>query len=592
MEINVAPNPSIPLTNNSGQTNNPWFTVSNQFIPRNLHDVIRWARYITLHSPTTSEVVRKFATYPITDFSFNTKSEEVKTKYKKLVKSLRLKEVLQDVGFEYYTIANVFISIYFPIQRQLKCTSCGTEYSAKKAEWVSFKQYKYMGACPHCGHTGELERKDSKSFNMDDMNLIKWNPEHISVNHNPITGEFEYYYRIPNVVKQKVQKGDKLFVNTLPWGFIEAIRNNQDFKFDYSNIFHLRNMATGGVVEGLPVPSLLSLFNIIFYQATLRKANEAIATEFLSPMRVVFPSASNNTDPVVAMSLRNFVGNMENAIKKHKADPNHVLVAPVPVGYSPIGGEGRNLLVSQEIQQAEETILLALGVSRELLSGTTNWTSSSIGLRMMENQLFSYTSRIQDLITWVIQRASAYLGIEYVETSLLPFKLLDDEVVKQLLVNTTTAGFTSQTTLFEELGVDYSTELKNKKEEAVLKARLDMETKYEVDQATFLAAKDLGNVSSGNDDYKTILEKAQSIAEQLYSADEGTKRTFLNRLKLSDYTQYLLVSKLLEEAASSEQHQQENENGVAQVANDQAQQGNLNTDQSQDQPQAQSNQGQ
>ena len=577
MDINVSPNPGFPLTNNSGQTNNPWFTVSNQFIPRNLHDVIRWARYITLHSPTTSEVVRKFATYPITDFVYKTKSEEIKAKYKDIAKNLRLKEVLQDVGFEYFTIANVFVSIYFPLHRTLRCVSCKTDYAAKKAEWVSFKQYKYIGQCPHCGHSGELERIDSKSMSLKDMNIIKWNPEHITVNHNPITGEFEYYYKIPNVVKQKVLKGDKLFVNTLPWGFIEAIQHNQDFKFDSSNIFHLRNMATGGVVEGLPIPPLLSLFNIIFYQATLRKANEAIATEFLSPLRVIYPSATNNTDPVVAMSLRSFVGNMQDAIKKHKADPNHVLVAPVPVGYAPIGGEGRNLLVSQEIQQAEETILMALGVSRELLSGTTNWTSSSVGLRMMENQLFSYTSRIQDLITWITQRVSAYLGVDYIETTLAPFKLLDDDVTKQLLLNSTTGGLTSQTTFFEELGLDYSKELNNRKEEAVLKARVDLETKYETDQATFLAAKDLGEMSSENDDYKTILEKAQSIAEQLYSTDEGTKRTFLNRLKLTDYTQYLLVSKLLEEAAESQQHQQENQQGVQQVANDQEQQGNLDT---------------
>jgi hypothetical protein len=80
----------------------------------------------------------------------------------------------------------------------------------------------------------------------------------------------------------------------------------------------------------------------------------------------VFPQPQTaNSDPVVAMSLRNFVDNMELAIKKHKSDKGYFLIAPGPVGYQPVGGEGKNLLVSAEIQQAEDQILLALGVSRE-----------------------------------------------------------------------------------------------------------------------------------------------------------------------------------------------------------------------------------
>lgn len=585
-------NPShlIPGLGNSGQTTNPWFTVANQFVPRNLHDVIRWARYITLQSPTTSEVIRKLSTYPITDFDIKTNKETLKEKYKDLYKSFKLKEFLQNVGFEFFTVGNSFISIYFPIHRSLTCPSCKTVHSAKSAHFLSFKQYQFTGECPVCSYKGSFIRKDTKSLEVEDMNVIRWSPEHMVVDHNPITGESEYYYRIPNTVKRKIQEGNKLFVNSVPWGFIEAVRYNQDFKFDKANIFHLKNVSTGGSVEGISVPPLLSLFSLVFYQATLRKANEAIATEYLNPLRVIFPQAQTaNSDPATSMNLRNFSKNMEDALKKHKQDKNHILVAPVPVGYSPIGGEGRNLLVSQEIQQAEDSILLSLGVSRELLSGTTNWTSSAVGLRMMENLLLGYVSRLQDLIDWITSKVTSYLSLELVEATMIPFKLYDDDMLKQLMVNLNGTTKISDTTLLSELGLDFSRELDLMKNEQVDKAKVEVELQYETEQAQILAAQGKGAEMSNNEEAKSILQKSQELAEQLYNADEGSRRSLLAQLKTQDYTQWLLVSKLLEEAKNSQDHQAMIQEGAQQIARDQAGKGNLGS--GQDNQQTQQNQG-
>lgn len=553
MTINVTP--SLPFTGGAAQTPNPWFTIANQFVPRNLHDVIKWARYITIQSPTTSEVIRKLATYPITDFNIDTTRESVKDKYKDIFKNIRFKEVLQNVGFEYFTLGNSLISIYFPIVRNLVCPTCGISHNAKNAPHIKFKQYEFQGTCNKCGYTGIWKRVDSKSTNYEDINIIRWNPEHIQVNHNPITGEYEYYYNIPNIIKQKIQKGDSLFINSIPWGFIDAVRHNQSFKFDRGNLFHLMNVTTGGTVDGVAVPPLLSLFSLVFYQATLRKANEAIAQDYLNPLRVVFPQAqSANTDPVLNMSLRYFVSNMEDAFRKHKLDKNHVVIAPTPVGYSPIGGEGKNLLVSQEIQQAEDSILLALGVSRELLSGTTNWTSSSVGLRMMENLLLSYIGRLQELIDWIIKKITSYLSLDTVQVTLEPFKLIDDDLLKQLLLQINQAGKISDSTFLEKLGLDFTDEREKMKEEAASLSKYEVETQFEVEQARVIAAKGAGKDMKDDTDMQNILSKAQSLAEQLYQADDGTRRSFLNQLKIEDYTQYLLVSKILDETHQSEEH--------------------------------------
>src|ERR1700739_3216523 len=123
--------PGMPMNGNYAPTSSPFFTVANQFLPRNLNDVIRWSRYITMQSPVTTEVLRKFATYPITDFIIDSDSDNVKKTYESLFHKLNLKTVLHDVGFEYYSIGNVFVSLYTPIHRELVCPSigCGARYT-------------------------------------------------------------------------------------------------------------------------------------------------------------------------------------------------------------------------------------------------------------------------------------------------------------------------------------------------------------------------------------------------------------------------------------------------------------------------------
>lgn len=529
-------------------TPNPFFTVANQFIPRNLHDVIRWARYITVQSPVTTEVVRKLATYPITDFTIDTQDEKVLSSYHSIFKQTKLKSALHDIGFEYYTIGNVFLSIYFPIHRTLKCQNCGMEFNAKNAAFTTFKNYQFQGQCPKCEVDGVFIRKDTKSVDIKDVNLIKWDPTNITVNHNPITNEYEYYYSIPGEIKRKIKAGDKLFINSIPWGFVEAVQHNQDFKFDKDNVFHLRNLSAGPLINGIAIPPLISLFGLVFYQQTLRRGNEAIAQGYMTPIRAIFPQAqTGNSDPVISISMRNFASRMKQAFMDHKRDPNHIVIAPVPIGYQAISGEGKALLISQEIEQAEESILLSLGVSRELLSGQTNWTSSTVGLRLLRNTLEVYTSQIEDFIGWFVTRLSKYLTIPTQKVTLVPFKLTDDDELRQVMMNLTQLGKMSISSLLESFGLSYKDELDKMKNDTIAAAKSQVETKMEVDKAQFLAAKSDGPQPESSSDYAASLEKAQELASQLNGADIGTRRSILGQLRVGEYPMYLMVSKLMEE---------------------------------------------
>lgn len=539
---------------NLAQTKNPFFSIGNQFLPRNLNDVIRWVRFITLHSPVTTEVMRKLATYPITKFVYDAKDPAIKAKYEEIVKSYRLKTTLHDVGFQYFTIGNVFLSIYYPFVRTYSCPvkGCESVYGAEQSNFLLFKDFKMIGTCPKCGSKNSFIMREHKSTKIKDMNLIIWDPMNISVNHNPISGKSKYYYQIPNEIKRKILMGDKLTIDSTPWEFVEAVQNKKDFEFADDYIFHLKNVDMGMAINGIAIPPLVSHFNLVFYQTTLRRANESIATDFMAPMRAIFPQPQTaNSDPVVSMSMRNFVSKIEEAMVKHKRDNNHVLISPVPLGYQAISGEGKTLLVSQEITQAEESLLLSMGVSRELLSGTTNWTSSTVGLRMLKNTLESYVGQIEELLDWIFTKTSAYIGIENTKVKLTPFQLTDDEALKGILMALVNSGNVSMSTLYEALGRNWEDEMQRIQEDAKRKARHDVRTQFEVEQSQFLEGLEINKQTERDDSYMETLKACQDIANQLIGTDPNTLRVIMGALKVKDYAKFLLVSKLIEEAQTN-----------------------------------------
>ena len=527
----------------------PFYTLGNQFLPRNLHDVIKWIRFITAQSPVTTEVLRKLATFPITSFTYSSDDPATRKKYEEVVKSVSLRTQLHNIGFQYFTIGNVFLSLHMPMQRSLKCPSCSSVYYAHTAEFIEFKRYEFVGKCPKCDSQQKFIRIDSKSMNIDEMNIIVWDPTNITVNHNPISGKSKYYYEIPNEIRRQVELGNMLYLESLPWEMIEAIRHKKNFEFAPGMIYHMKNVDTGFAANGICVPPLVSHFSLVYYQATLRKANESVAADYMAPLRVVFPQAqTGNSDPVVTMSLRNFASRMEEAFISHRRDSNHVLIAPVPIGYQAISGEGKTLLVSQEIREAEESLLLSMGVSRELISGTTNWTSSTVGLRMLKNTLDSYVEQVKEFLEWIGSRVEDHLGISPCEIGLTPFQLTDDEAVKNIFLNLLQTGGVSLTTMYEAMGRSYDEEqeriLQDKKSAAVFEIR----ARVEIEQAKFLEAQRLSRTDEKMSDYKEVLQKATEVVQQLQAMDPNSAMMAMNILKSQDLPLYVMVDHLMQEA--------------------------------------------
>lgn len=527
---------------------NPSYDVSTQFIPRNFHDLLKQTRFILIKSPTVTEVLRKMATYPMTEVSYTTNNESLRKKYNEITDSVRVIEKLSDAGFDYSAHGNAFLSIYYPFERMLECRECENLINArtslgKEVKWTKFG---FHGTCPSCHTTGVFKVKDTRSRDISRINIIKWKLDHIAVNENPISGESEYYYTIPGDVKRKVILGDPHFICTMPMGFIDAIRLNKDFMFAKDEVYHLKGLSMGDLIPGFGVPPLLSMYSTVFYMQCLRKANESIALEHMNPMRMIYPQqGSANADPIASMSMGNFTAAMKTNLQKFKQDPNHILLSPIPIGVGYMGGQGKSLLVTNELQFAEEQLLMGQGVSRELLSGTTNWTSSTVGLRLLENNMNQYVRKLRNTLDWIYSKIANFLDIEKLDVDLVPFELTDNDNLKQMYLSMLDNNLIDETTVLEIFGMDPDKIKSRLREQAVHKAEEAVRTAEAVKRATFQANQ---SDDDGEDDngYKEHRAEVVKLAQKLSQATPEEQQKMAIQLKHDNPAMFAEVVSLIQ----------------------------------------------
>lgn len=529
---------------------NPAYDVSSQFLPRSFADLLKWTRFIIVKSPTTTEVLRKLATYPITDITISTPKESLKEKYEDIFESVKIIEKMSDGGFDYHAFGNTFTSMYFPMDRYLTCKSCSASYESRKAldkKFAVWKNWGFEGECPSCAHKGPFKREDIKSKDIDRINIIKWKPDDIALNNNPITGDTDFYYKIPADVRRKIMVGDPHFICTVPWEMVESVRSQRDFKFSKGSIHHMKSLSMGDFIEGYGVPPLLSHYSTVFYMQCLKKANEAIALEHMNPLRILYPQQGTGSgDPLSMMSMGNFTGQVKKNLQQFKQDPNHVLISPVPIGVGNMGGQGKSLLVTQELQLAEEQLLMSMGVSRELLSGTTNWTSSTVGLRLLENNMNQYVRKLKHYLRWIVKQITSYLGMEEVDVDFVPFELTDNEAMKQTLLAMQQSGLISDNTLLEAMGLDPDEEAKKMIDSQVKKAEDSIKLRNMVKKAEFLANRD--DLVDGEDDdgYQDYQKRVMQVAEAVLNEPDERKRTkIMMDLHASDEGMFTHVTQIL-----------------------------------------------
>ena len=537
---------------------------AHSFSSRNLKQLFRWTEYLYYNSAQVYAGTRKFAEYPITELEYIAESDKLTSLYRRLLEDIvGIKRNLIKASIDLQVYGNSFTSLHLPFKRHLKCSSCGFK---QVAEVIDFKYNPNKGAfkhkCTECGVTGESVVVDKLQISPEKINIVRWDPKLIQISYNSVTGECEYYLQVPSELKSKVLGGDKHLITTLPKPILDTISKGELFKFNPDELFHMKSDAPAGVQSGWGYPPLVACMPLFYHASVLRKANESIALERIVPMRVMHPQAiSGNADPILSLSMGRFMSEVEDNISKWRKDPNHIMMSPVAVGVSQVGGEGRALMVNAEIQQAEDNIIAAMGFPKEFVYGGLSYTGSSVTLRMLENQLESSVFQITQLLRWLTTKMGKFLGWEKCTVGLGDFKMIDDVSQKQLVMQLFQMGMVSKTTVAEAHGIDIAEELDKIKQENLTDARFQKELELDMmdlqkdisQQARQMAAQQGGGGLEY--DQQAVIGEAENIAMQFMQMDPSSRKSQLASLRAEDYVMYSVVIQRLEQMQLDQKNQ-------------------------------------
>jgi hypothetical protein len=463
----------------------PFFDISQQFLPSNQHELHKWCRYYFLTNPVINAACSKMAEYPVTPLIFETDDPEIVKLYKKVEDHLKLRSFQVEVGLDYFVYGNAFVSVFLPFEKYLICASCGARYRAKtnrfRYKWRDSRFY--LHKCD-CGQEGYAKQHDVYIRSFRQIRLVRWNPENIDIKHNEITGKTKYYFRLPKSVINDIKLGDCDEIESLPLEFLEAARANKSLLFSEDNLYHLKRPTIAQKDQGWGTPLIFPLLKDAFYLQVMKKANEAILMENIVPMRMIFPgqNTGGNEGPYGAYNLTNWKRRVDEEINMWKRDHNYIPVLPVNIGFQQIGGQGRALLMYQEMRLLAEQMLAGAGIPVEFIFGGLQWSGSSTSLRALENMFLGYNKQRHELINiFIMGKIASFMEWPKVSSRFDKFRMADDLQRSMFYLQLNQAQKISDHRLMEELGEDFDLESERMREE--IKKQLQANRRMQVASA-------------------------------------------------------------------------------------------------------------
>jgi len=451
----------------------PFLDIAQTYIPTQIKELFKWVRYFFYTESLYGSIIYKMASYPITDLNITSESEVSKKIWDKVLNdNLDIKSFCIETGLDYFVYGNAFVSINLPFKRYIKCKKCGHKELLTEKNF-KFRSFRFFMECAECGEFAKAEVEDRSIKDLNGVNLVRWNPENIKIDYNPITGKSRYIYQIPNKIKGEVRLGKKYtLISELPLLFLEAVRKNRDVQLSPDNIMHFKRPTLAEEDMGWGKPIMIHSLKRNYYLHVLRRSQEAIAVQRIIPLDILFPSATATQDPYTSVNLGTWKNNVAGEIEKWRKDPNYISIMPIPVGSERIGSGERPQMLTPEIELTHREIAAGMGVPIEFVIGGLNWSGSSISLKTLENQFLNYRKLQHRLLKFIYKKLKAGFKLPEAIVEFTEFKMADDVQRKQLYMNLNAQGKISDHTLLTEMGIDPKKENKLMLEEAKSKGSI------------------------------------------------------------------------------------------------------------------------
>jgi len=253
-------------------------------------------------------------------------------------------------------------------------------------------------------------------------------------------------------------------------------------------------------IKGWAIPPMLPYFKLAYYIQLMRRYDEAIALDFIVPFRVLFPQGgtSGTQDPLQLVSMSTFVAQMQEMIARKRSNVTTYEVAPFAIGYEMIGGEAKQLAPKENIEQATQELLNAMGFPQELFAGTLTLQAAPVALRLFEKEWNPLVDNMNTILQWMTDQVSRYFMWDPAKVKLTPITLADDMEKKSIMLQAAAGQDISKQTVYRTLGYNYLDE-----QQRIVREQQDvqkMQEKAMADAQAQAASGAMGGGGEGGDE--------------------------------------------------------------------------------------------
>jgi len=533
---------------------NPFYNIPLQYLPMNMEGMLLWAEHFLFRNGFYKQALNRIANYFITSLNIECDDKEAKDRYQEVFEKLKWRQILSVAGLNLLAYGNSFITVNQGFNRNLSCPKCGRVDNIDKLEDFEFNKGKYVKRCLKCSYKGEHSVIDKPSSDIDKIHVVHWPAKEIKIRNEDTTGEYEYFWDIPQqYIKKVTTKNNKFYSKKTPKVIYNCIFEKKMLSFNTKNFMHLKLDTPCTIrTDGKAIPPSMFLFEDMFMLQTLKKYNEVICYEDIAPFRVISMSTENNSaaNPILHQNGGIWASSVDEMIDEHRKDPGAYHKFPFPLNYQQLGGEGKNLAPVELMENYKNNILNALDIPVELFQMTLKTDTAGPALRLFENSWNVIPTNYNQLLNHVAEVVGKILSLPAAKVGLIPITFSDDVERKSVIGQLVSANAIARSELLKLYNFDYEDQLRKKNDEDRIAKDIQKETAEEEQFAQQTEANEGGGAQGQQTTPQDALSQAQDIASQLYPLDGAQRRAKLQEIKATDQSLYASVKAQLEQMTS------------------------------------------
>ncbi len=338
-----------------GDFPSPWRTMAAASMPTANADALKQCEYCWNADGTYRTARERIGAYFLTDVEVTSPDDDKplgddeKSKWVSMLENTLLaRETAAQADIDVGCYGNAFITLVVPFKRFLISSHDKTMYEFERTAQTAAFDLKYdAGAneftaiCPKKKARCKFTIKDFPDDVERKLKTKTWSPHEIEIVWDPWSNDCAYVWKIPEDYRREIRGGNMHQLARCPRQILEAICENKWFRFAPNAMLHIKENSVSGLrMKGWGLSRVLLNYRDIFHVQVLRCYNEAIAMDYVMPLRLLTPetAAGSPSDTPSLINLGDARAQINGMLRKRRQDPTSWHTLPFPIKYHMVGG--------------------------------------------------------------------------------------------------------------------------------------------------------------------------------------------------------------------------------------------------------------